>query len=213
MQNKKSSIIKDSMILLVITLVAGCLLGLVYEITKGPIEEQKMKVKLEAYQAIYKDAATLEEDIALMEAAENIKLSDYDTNFANVTVSEVNKAFDANGNHIGYIVVVTTMEGYGGEISMAFGYTLEGKTTGLAMLTINETVGLGAKASEDEFRNQFANKQVTEFSYTKNGASAENEINAISGATITTNAVVNAMNGGIYFLNNTAAELGGSGLE
>lgn len=214
MQNNKSTIIKDSLILLVITLVAGALLGLVYEVTKGPIAAQKMAEKLKAYQAIYADANTLEEDTELMEVASNISLSDYDSNYANIKVEEVNKAFDASGNQIGYIIVVTTGEGFGGDISMAIGYTLEGKTTGMEVLTISETAGLGSKAADAEFKDQFIDRMATQFTYVKdNGAAAEDEINAISGATITTKAVTNAINGGLYFLNHASAELGGTGLE
>jgi len=44
---------------------------------------------------------------------------------------------------------------------------------------------------------QFADKKVQSFTYVKNGASAENEVDAISGATVTTKAVTNAVNGGL----------------
>ena len=45
MDNEKKSMIKDALILFVITLAAGLLLGFVYDVTKAPIEEQKAKAK------------------------------------------------------------------------------------------------------------------------------------------------------------------------
>ena len=53
------------------------------------------------------------------------------------------------------------------------------------------------KADTEEFKSQFAGKQVDAFTYTKNGASADGEIDAISGATITTNAMTNGVNAGL----------------
>lgn len=53
------------------------------------------------------------------------------------------------------------------------------------------------KAAEDKFKSQFEGKQVDSFEATKNGATAENQIDAISGATITTNAVTGGVNAGI----------------
>ena len=51
--------------------------------------------------------------------------------------------------------------------------------------------------AEEVLKPQFANKQITTFEYTKTGAAADNQIDAISGATITTNAVVGGVNAGI----------------
>ena len=77
----------------------------------------------------------------------------------------------------------------------------EGTVKGIELLKISETAGLGMKAKEDAFRNQFAGKNVTQFSYTKTGAASDFEIDAISGATITTKAVTNAVNAGLeYFV-------------
>ena len=55
------------------------------------------------------------------------------------------------------------------------------------------------KAKEDEFKSQFAGKNVKEIKYTKAGASSEDEINAISGATITTSAVTEAVNSALTY--------------
>ena len=56
------------------------------------------------------------------------------------------------------------------------------------------------RANTDEFKGQFANKQVEQFTYTKTGAKSDCEIDALSGATITTKAVLNAVNGGLLYV-------------
>ena len=53
------------------------------------------------------------------------------------------------------------------------------------------------RADTDDFKNQFKDKKVEAFAYTKSGASADDEIDALSGATLTTNAVTNGVNAGI----------------
>ena len=79
------------------------------------------------------------------------------------------------------------------------GIDSEGTVKGIEMLKISETAGLGMKAKESAFKDQFANKAVKQFSYTKSGAKSDFEIDAISGATITTKAVTNAVNAGIVY--------------
>ena len=73
----------------------------------------------------------------------------------------------------------------------------DGTVNGISFLSISETAGLGMKADTDEFKGQFADRNAASFSVTKTGASADNEIDAISGATITTNAVTKGVNAGL----------------
>ena len=65
---------------------------------------------------------------------------------------------------------------------------------------------LRMKADEAEFKDQFKDKNVAQFSYTKTGEEGDDKIDAISGATITTNAVTNAVNSALVYFQN---ELGG----
>lgn len=48
------SIVKDTISITVITLVAGLALGVVQDITADPIAEQKMKAKQEAYKSVFR---------------------------------------------------------------------------------------------------------------------------------------------------------------
>ena len=77
----------------------------------------------------------------------------------------------------------------------------DGKVNGISILSINETAGLGMNADSDAFKSQFANKQVDMFTYTKTGSTSIEEIDALSGATVTTKAMVNGVNAAISAFN------------
>jgi len=188
------NIIKNTVILTVITLVAGILLGLVYDITKEPIAQAKEKAKNEAYQAVMKEADTFEET----EVDGLVELP-----------CAINETVIAKAGEevVGYIVTVTTSEGYGGDIQISVGIATDGTVKGIEMLSISETAGLGMNANTPEFKAQYADVLTQEFVVTKTGAAADNEIDAISGATITSNAVTNAVNSAIAYFNQV---LGGS---
>lgn len=185
------NIIKDALMLTFITLAAGLLLGFVYEITKEPIAKQNELTKQKAYKAVFSEADSFETQSS--EGAFSLASIGFET----VTVDEAANALDANGNVLGFVYTITTSEGYGGNITITIGIDNDGAVKGVEFLTLSETAGLGMKAKEDSFKNQYVGKTVDKFVYTKNGAANENEIDAISGATITTSAVTNAVNAGI----------------
>ena len=81
---------------------------------------------------------------------------------------------------------------------MTVGITNDKTVKGISYLSLSETPGLGMRASEEGFKNQFSDKSVDYFKYVKTGKSADNEVDALSGATITTNAVTHGVNGAIY---------------
>ncbi len=188
--------IKNTISLLLITLVAGLLLGAVYEITKEPIKKEQQRAKEEAYKAVFADASSFENvDFDMDEVKDDLSEKGYAA-----TIHEVMSVSDASGKKIGYVLTITNHEGYGGDIQFAMGVKSDGTLNGISFLSISETAGLGMKAAEDDFMKQFNDKNVESFQYTKNGATADEEIDAISGATITTNAVVNGVNAGLYYI-------------
>ena len=188
-----SESIKNTFSLLVITLIAGLLLGGVYQITKDPIAKEQHRAKEEAYKEVFSDADSFEELPLDGQSSKEFKKNGWDA-----TVDEAMKVFDKDKKQIGYVLTVTDHEGYGGDIQFAMGVKSDGTLNGIAFLSLSETAGLGMKAKENDFKDQFSDKNVERFVYTKNGASAENEIDAISGATITTNAVTNGVNAGLF---------------
>lgn len=186
---------KDAMILFLITLISGAALGLVYEVTKDPIAQQEQKAKNEAYQNVFEAA----EDFT--ELTEETYSPDALTAFVkengfDASIDGVAQALSGDGSVLGYVITVTDHEGYGGDIQFTMGVADDGTLNGISLLSISETAGLGMRAGE-VLVPQFAGKQVEKFSYTKTGAASDDQIDAISGATITTNAVVNGVNAGL----------------
>jgi electron transport complex protein RnfG len=114
---------------------------------------------------------------------------------------------DAKMAHVGYVASVT-LKAYD-VMTLTFGYTNEGVCTGLAFLDIKETPGIGMKADEPEFKNQFIGNKAERFVSVKSGA-VEGEINAISGATFTTDGVITGVNAGICFMKELQTRLGGA---
>lgn len=188
--------INNTISLMLITLVAGLLLGVVYEVTKEPIAAEQLRAKEEAYKAVFADAKDFEE----MSVNEGIQQKINGEQGLNATIEEVMKVLDESGGLAGYVLTVTDHEGYGGDVQFAMGVKIDGTVNGISFLSLSETAGLGMKANEEDFKVQFAEKNVQSFRYTKNGAASEDEIDALSGATITTNAVVNGVNAGLYYV-------------
>lgn len=185
--------IKDALILFAITLIAGLMLGVVNDITKEPIARQEQKAKTEACQNVFTDAASFEE-----QEMEDATQALADVGLTGADIDELMAAKDASGALLGYVITVTDHEGYGGDIQFSMGVTTDGVLNGISLLSISETAGLGMRAGE-VLVPQFENKDVDRFTYTKTGSTADSEIDAISGATITTNAVVNGVNAGLVY--------------
>lgn len=203
-----NKIIKNTLILTVITVVSGLLLGVVYDITKEPIAIAQENTKQDAFKAVLPDASSFDdyEEFDADSAAALLRENGYDAD----DITEVAVGKDESGSTVGYVVNVTSHEGYAGDIQISVGIASDGTVKGVEMLSINETAGLGMKADEEEFKDQFKDKNVEQFYYTKTGESGDNMIDAISGATITTNAVTNAVDSALVYFQN---ELGGEGNE
>lgn len=193
----KNKIIKDALALTLITLVAGVALGGVYEITKDPIAKQEAQAKAEAYEQVFTDAAAFEEvemdDTLIQTIRDQLDQKGYKAQ----SIEEVMRAEDQSGETLGYAFTVVTSEGYGGDIQFSMGVQNDGTLNGISILSIGETAGLGMNADTPAFKDQFVGKQVEKLQYTKNGATQDDEINAISGATVTTNAMTNGVNAGL----------------
>ena len=106
---------------------------------------------------------------------------------------------DENGDVIGF-VFTTSAKGYGGAVGVMVGVDAEGVITGIEILSHSETPGLGANATTDGFKSQFAGKSG-ELVVDKNNADGQN-IKAITAATITSKAVTSAVNAALAEFNN-----------
>ena len=100
-----------------------------------------------------------------------------------------------------HIFNITTSKGYGGDIQLTVGIQSDGTVSGYSVLSISETAGLGMKATEPSFYNQYVNKQADKFVVSKDGGDGE-QIDALSGATITSRAVTGAVNAALGYYQN-----------
>ncbi len=204
-----NTLVHDTICLFLITLIAGVLLGGVYQITKNPIDIQNEKVKQEAYAAVYDGAEFVSDD------GVNQKLSAFQqeltggkvttaagTNLSDVEIQEVMKA-TVGGQDAGYVVTCTG-KGYGGAVKIALGIDGEGAIKGIQIMDCtNETPGLGQNSSNTEWNSQYVGMTTAqELEVVKDGTgSAESgTINSISGATITSSAVTRAVDGALKFI-------------
>ena len=130
MAKKKSGIILNTIVLVIVTLVCVALLAVVNQITRGPIEQAEINARAEIYKVVYPDAdAFAEADNTtemLEKSAEVMKNAGYDGCFANDVLSVT----DADGSVVGYVIAATSPNGYGGDIQVAIGITKDGKLTG-----------------------------------------------------------------------------------
>ena len=185
-----NKIVKNTLILTLITVIAGVLLGAVYEVTKTPIAQSQETAKKEAWQAVFSDVKLDDfkaEDVDQKAADKAVKDMG-----VNATIDEVCTAGDA-----GYVITTTDKDGFGGNIQITVGIKKDGTINGVSILSISETAGLGMKAKDDpNWGKQFAGKKADAFSVVKDGSGSGDDakIDAISGATITSKAVTGAMN-------------------
>ena len=202
--------IKNAIVLIVITLLAGLSLGGVYQMTKEPIEHQKALALAESCKAVFPYEEGFEQAASF--AASDYMVSEQLKNELSqngIVVGNIYNALSADGTVIGYAIEVTSHEGYGGDIKLMCGITADGVLRGVSILEISETAGLGMRA-ESVLVPQIHNMNTDQITFTKSGKTAENEIDAISGATITTTAFVNIVNASLKVYSEMASLKGGA---
>ena len=198
----KSGFVKDAMTLFAITLIAGVALGGVYEVTKGPIEQATIAANNATYKEVFAEAQSFEEiaDADLGGCNAGLAASE----FGNVGIESVMAAKDASGADIGLVVNSYSNDRYGGKVGISVGLKEDGSITAIGIRETSDTPGLGLKAKDAPFKDQYIGKTAEKLSVTKSGNAGDAEINAISGATITSDAVTNAVNAALYYQQNYA---------
>ena len=155
-------VVKPAVVLLLISAVAAACLGVVSEVTKEPIAIQNEKTLNESMQAVMPEASSFEQlDVE-----------------PTGTITAVYQA--DNGGY----VITTETSGFGGVVATMVGIDADGVITGLRVTSHSETPGLGAKATEPSFYEQFVGKSGS-VTVTKDGG----EIVPITSSTITSRAV------------------------
>ena len=178
--------------LLIISAVAALLLALTNSVTASTIAQCNEQANAEARKLVLESAQDFEQ-------VKDVKTD----NSKGVEVSEIYEAKDASGNTVGYTLKVLP-SGYGGTIELMVGIdSAKGQVSGINVVSNSETAGLGAKATNPEFSDQYKGKLLEELSVLKNGTPGDTEIKAISGATITSTAVTNGVDAAIEVYNNS----------
>ena len=108
---------------------------------------------------------------------------------------------DASGNVVGYAVTVFNSDSYDGGLTLVVGIRADGTVNSISFTELHETAGMGMKCGDPDFKDQFNNVKVDKFVLNKAGCStADNEIDSVSGASVTSGAVVNAVNAALDFV-------------
>lgn len=162
--------LKLAVILFAFAAAVAVLLGLVNAVTHERIGAHNAEKSAAAKAAVL--PADSYEELPLTGNLEKIE-----------TVRQIFRAGDE-----GWVVMVAP-GGFGGEIQMAVGIDGGGAVTGLSIIQMSETSGLGANARRESFRSQFIGRSGA-VALTKQGG----EIDALTGATVTSTAVVKGVN-------------------
>lgn len=174
--------LKLGAILLLITSIAGFLLGFANDATKDAILENS-KVSKEDLKLILPVATSIKES--------EIEASD--------EISEVYEAYDDESEKVGYVFKLTT-KGFHGPVDLVIAIGSDNKVSGMKVLAHSETPGLGAKITEDKFTSKITNLPIDEeIEMVKVSPTKENQVEAISGATVSSKAVGTAINDVIRF--------------
>lgn len=191
---------KLTVVLTIICSLAATALALVYTVTKEPIAHQQRLKKLKAIKAVQPDYDN-EPDQDFID----LKTDESAAGDEGLTRFYITKKGDTPTG----VVFMASAVGYGGLIDLMVGVNPEGTITGVQVLRHTETPGLGAKITEETFIQQFPerNLQNTNWALKKEGG----DIDQISGATISPQAVVKALNQGLTFFSDNQDKILGAG--
>lgn len=181
---KKESKFKLGIILFIITFCAGLILGLIFNVTKEPIRKQKELTNNSAMKDLISNADSFSQ----------LELQKPDD------ILEINEAKKGKDT-VGYTLKVSS-KGYGGQIVLMVGISNNGSLKGIKILSQSETPGLGGNSTQPSFYEQYKDKSAKDdLEVVKASASNPNQIQALTGATITSKAVTSGVNQAIEFYN------------
>ena len=164
-------IVKLALRLFIFALVASVLLAVTNEVTKGPIEQQKLASKMAALNTVLPGCE--------YEQIEYEGISD------DSTLDEIFIGKNADGSIKGYALTANP-QGYGGEIPITLGVSEGGYVTQVYVGSLQETQGLGSRVGDDAFKEQF-------IAIAADPDTLRNDVDTIAGATISSSAFVNAV--------------------
>jgi electron transport complex protein RnfG len=201
--------LRNIVVLTAITVVAAFALAITYRVTEAKINNS---ARLEALKSV---KAVLPKDAK----GNPLFTNDPDKLAFEMKITEDQKQVDPllvfypglndKGEIIGFAVKVTSKIGYAGNIQMMIGMTPKGEILDIQILSMNETPGLGTKVSEPAFKDQFKGKSLETGAkfVLKKDDSSNYDLDAVSGATISSRAFTYAVHRVVTFYEAHKAEI------
>ncbi|MCL2608579.1 MAG: RnfABCDGE type electron transport complex subunit G [Treponema sp.] len=192
-------IIKPAITLFVAAAIAAVSLGLVYEALKGPTEINQRKARELLFRQIFPGDNFAFEEIYVRDTAAPAEVAGIPAGIRRIF------AVRESGKQVGYVVEVVNSRGYGGELTLMVGFSLaENRIAGLRVLSHKESPGFGNVISRPAFGDRFRGLGIAPFRVVRDRPNAADEFQAISRSTITTNAVIGAVNEAVSWFENNA---------
>jgi len=187
---------KLSFVLTLICSFAALSLGVAHNLTKDPIAEQQRLKKIRALREVFSQYDVPE----TLPTAEVVVGRDADGK----AVKQKFFLVGDDGKIFG-IAFESFTKGYNGEIHLLTGVTVGGEIAGVKVISHSETPGLGANIVQDMFSGQFRGMSLEKNRWTvkKNGG----DIDQVTGATISSSAVIDAMKSGLQMVSDHKSEI------
>lgn len=166
-KSKGAGAVMPIVVLTVICIVAGALLAFVHDVTAPIIAKAEAERAEETYRSLVTDADSFEA---------------VDCSVEGCTASLAAK----KGSDIIAYVIIAQAKGYGGQVPLAIAFSSDGSVIALTAMSNDETPGLGSKALTPDYLSQYVGRSAEEID--------KSDVDLVSGATITSTAVVNAYN-------------------
>lgn len=185
-------VVKLGLVLFIITAVAAVVLA----VSNNATSDMIAKVQNEANDAARREVLPQAESFKIIDESKMNEIKSKNGNILEVFIG-----ISKDKSIVGYTIKTAT-SGYGGNVEVITGISLEGKITGIKVVKHQETPGLGANSTKPEFQSQFNDKSTDkELIVVKTGAKEVNEIQALTGATITSRSVTTGVNSAISIYN------------
>lgn len=174
MGKRESTFLNMTTTLIVITMIAGVSLGLVNDVTEGPIAKAKLERKINALKSVLPDFNNNPVDDMVL--------------FKSKGGPDSLEIYPARMEQdiVGYSIVGSSLKGFNGLVKVMVGFDTQGTIRNIVVLEQNETPGLGTKVKEDRFLSQFREKNPSEFKLIVK--KDRGDVDALTGATITSRA-------------------------
>jgi len=169
----KSELIKPTIALIAVTVIAAFIIGLTFVFTEEPITEQRARAELEAVLLLF---------------PQTYDTLDFEISIEGLSLNRGIKSFDNNGDLVGYVFSASPA-GYSGAINMMVAIDTSGSIQGVQIVRHTETPGLGSNITNESFTNSFVGRS---------GVIAY-DIPVIASATISVNAVVRGINDAVLY--------------